>query len=156
MVILAASLTNKGEDLAMKRRLAMQFINKMALTISASQSDASLLTAIDASIRRMDEDKDASGKQDTTTLNSETDQAKYDTFKKWATNRQGEQQESHRQMEEGSLQTAPFDQTPSTGYGDFADMDGLFDGFDWSLFDASLFELDDGNVKDLFEGFDSW
>lgn len=147
MVILAASLTNKTEELAMKRALAMQFINKMALTIAASQSDASLLTAIDASIRRMDGDKHATT-IDTTSLTPGTEQAKYDTFKKWASNRQGDQ--------EAILE--PVEQTPPTtsGNGDFADMEGLFDGFEWSLFDASLFELDDDNMKDLFSNFDNW
>lgn len=147
MVILAASLTNKTEDLAMKRTLGMQLITKMALTIAASQSDASLLTAIDASIRRMDEDKDTSA-QDTTSLNTETEQAKYDTFRKWASNRQGEH-EPHLD---------PIDQNLTTvnNPGDFADTDGLFDGFEWSLFDASLLDLDDDNMKDLFANFDNW
>lgn len=146
MVILAASLTNKTEELALKRSLAITMINKMALTIAASQSDASLLTAIDASIRRMDEDK-ATPSRDTTSLSTETEQAKYDTFKKWATNRQGEQE----------IIPQSVDQTPTTvSNGDFVDPDGLFDGFEWSLFDASLFELDDDNMKDLFANFDNW
>ena len=147
MVVLAASLTNKSEDLAMKRALAMQFITKMAFTIAASQSDASLLTAIDASIRRMDEEKIAAA-GDTTSLTSDTDQAKYDTFKKWATNRQTEQ----------DTYVEPFEPTPTTSNsnGELGDMDGLFDGFEWSLFDASLFELDDDNMKDLFSNFDNW
>lgn len=147
MVILAASLTNKTEELAMKRALAMQFINKMALTIAASQSDASLLTAIDASIRKMDEDKNATT-GNVTYLNIHPDQAKYDTFKKWASNRQGEPE----------ITIDPVEQTPTntSGSGDLADMEGLFDGFEWSLFDASLFELDDDNMKDLFSNFDNW
>lgn len=165
MVILAASLTNKTEELAMTRTLAMQTINKMAISIVASQSDASLLTAIDASIRRMDEDKGAAT-QFTTSLHAETEQAKYNTFKKWATNRQVEQSdysELREQAERDMLQNGFIEplseQTPATSnnsVGDLADTDGLFDGFEWSLFDASLFELDDDNMKDLFSNFDNW
>lgn len=130
----------------MKRALAMQFINKMALTIAASQSDASLLTAIDASIRRADERK-GMVTQYTSPEALDTDRAKYDTFKQWATNRQGEQQAYPEPTDPLSV--------PSSGIGELGDMDNLFDGFEWSAFDASLFELDDDNMKDLFANFDT-
>lgn len=143
LVVLAASLTNKSETLALKRVLAIQLIQKMALTIAASQSDASLLTAIDASIRRMDNETALSNDNSDDTR---AEQARYDTFKKWASNRPGDIEVQHEPVDLG---------LPVTN-GEDPDMQSLFDGFEWNLFDASLFELDDSNVKDLFANFDNW
>ena len=143
LVMLAQNLNARCQLFHNKLSLGMDLIRNMAATLALAKSEAPVIEAIDAAIRRLEADR-AEEQENSRPGNPDVGREGYSNFKKWASLCRGQQYNG----------SSGSGDTVETLSGDTSGMQNIMTEFGWSPFDASLFEVDPVCTNELYQSFD--